>query len=95
MRAGEDTLRQAIATATDGSARGRLRVELAELLRVRDVTAARAELDLAAREGGPTSPWMVAALSLAQALPPPERLAWLRDLARGEGKPLPAAVISA
>ena len=95
MRAGEDTLRQAIATATDGAARGRLRVELAELLRVRDVTAARAELDLAAREGGPTSPWIVAALSLAQALPAPDRLAWLRDLARGEGKPLPAPLISA
>ncbi len=88
-------MRQAIATATDSTARGRLRVELAELLRVRDLTAARAELDLAAREAGPTSPWTTAALSLAQALPPSERLAWLRELAGGEGKPLPAPLMSA
>ncbi|HXJ21069.1 MAG TPA: hypothetical protein VMT03_12625 [Polyangia bacterium] len=97
MRAGEDTLRHAIATASDGKARGRLRVELAELLRARDLTAARAELDLASRESGPTPPWTAAALSLAQALPVRERLTWLSDLTttRGEGKPVPASLISA
>src|SRR5579885_2745314 len=80
VRAGEDTLRHAIAAATDGGARGRLRVELAEVLRARDLPAARAELDLAVREAGATAPWTAAALSLAGALPPAERLAWLRDL---------------
>ena len=95
MRAAEDTLRHAIATATDGGARGRLRVELAELLRARDAAAARAELDLAVREAGPTPPWTAAALSLAAALPPTERLAWLRDLTRSEGRPAPAPLVSA
>jgi tetratricopeptide (TPR) repeat protein len=97
VRAGEDTLRHAIATATDSKARGRLRVELAELLRARDLAAARAELDQAARECGPTPSWTAAALSLAQALPPRERLTWLNDLTvtRGEARTVPAPLVSA
>ena len=66
--------------------RSRLRVELAELLRVRDAAAARAELDHALREGGPSGTLTAAALSLARALQPADRLAWLGSLAKGDGK---------
>ena len=92
MRAGEETLRRSIAAAPDGRSRARLRVDLAELLRARDdAAAARAELDHAAREGGPTAGLVSAALSLARVLAPAERIAWLGGLARGEGKmPQPA-----
>src|SRR5512146_2846332 len=82
--------------AADGRTRARLRVDLAELLRVRDAAAARAELDHALREGGPTGPLTAAALSFARALAPADRLAWLSSLARGDGKTTPApALVSA
>ncbi len=86
MRAGEETLRHSIAAATDPRTRARLRVDLAELLRARDAAAARAELDHALREGGPSGALTAAALSFARALPPTERLAWLAGLAKGDGK---------
>ena len=86
MRAGEETLRHSIAAATDPRARARLRVDLAELLRARDAAAARAELDQALREGGPSGPLTSAALSFARALPPADRLAWLASLAQGGSK---------
>ena len=96
MRAGEDTLRRSIAAAPDGRTRARLRVDLAELLRARDdAPAARAELDHAAREGGATAGLVSAALSLARALAPTERIAWLGGLARVEGKTPQPALASA
>ena len=82
--------------AADGRTRARLRVDLAELLRVRDAAAARAELDHALREGGPTGPLTAAALSFARALAPADRLAWLSSLARSDEKTTPApALVSA
>ncbi|HSY40490.1 MAG TPA: hypothetical protein VLA79_13210, partial [Polyangia bacterium] len=87
MRAGEETLRHSIAAATDPRTRARLRVDLAELLRARDASAARAELDHALREGGPSSALTSAALSFARSLPAADRLAWLASLAQGAGKP--------
>jgi tetratricopeptide (TPR) repeat protein len=86
VRAGEETLRHSIAAATDPRTRARLRVDLAELLRARDVAAARAELDHALREAGPNGAVTMAALSFARSLPPADRLAWLASLARGDGK---------
>jgi tetratricopeptide (TPR) repeat protein len=86
VRAGEETLRHSIATATDPRTRARLRVDLAELLRTRDAAAARAELDRALQEGGPSGALTSAALSFARSLPPADRLAWLASLAKGDGK---------
>ncbi len=86
MRAGEETLRHSIAAATDPRTRARLRVDLAELLRARDAAAARAELDHALREGGPSSALTAAALSFARSLSAADRLAWLASLAQGLGK---------
>ena len=86
MRAGEETLRHSIAAATDPRTRARLRVDLAELLRARDAAAARAELDHALREGGPSGALTAAALSFARSLPPADRLAWLASLAKGDGR---------
>jgi len=95
VRAGEETLRHSIAAATDPRARARLRVDLAELLRARDVAAARAELDQALREGGPTGPLTSAALSFARSLPPADRLAWLGSLAQGDSKTTSPVLLSA
>ncbi len=96
VRAGEDTLRRSIASATDGRARARLRVELAELVRGHDAAAARDELDHAAREGGATPALTAAALSLARTMPPADRVAFignLGNLAKAEGKtPAPTLV---
>jgi tetratricopeptide (TPR) repeat protein len=86
VRAGEETLRHSIAAATDPRTRARLRVDLAELLRARDAAAARAELDQALREGGPSGALTSAALSFARSLPPADRLAWLGRLAQRDGK---------
>ena len=81
MRGGEETLRRSIAAASDGRVRARLRVELAGLVRVRDAAAAREELVQAAREVGSTPALTLAAISMAGALAPPERLAWLGGFA--------------
>ena len=64
MLANEDTLRRSIAASSDGRTRARLRVALAELIRVRDPKAARDELAGAAREGGATPALAMSALSL-------------------------------
>ena len=81
MQGGEDTLRRSIAATTDGRARARLRVELAGVVRARDPAAAREEVVQAFREVGPTPALTMAALSLARALEPVERVAWLQKLA--------------
>jgi tetratricopeptide (TPR) repeat protein len=92
----EDTLRRSIAAATDGRARARLRVELAGVVRTRDPAAAREELVNAAREGGSSQALALAAIAMARTLPPPERVAWLTDLAHsGEGgAAVPAIVVA-
>jgi tetratricopeptide (TPR) repeat protein len=95
VRAGEETLRRSIAAASDGRTRARLRVDLAELLRARDAAAARAELDHALREGGPTGALTSAAVSFSRALAPADRLAWLSSLARNEGKTPAPVLVSA
>ena len=87
MRAGEEALRHSIAATADARTRARLRVDLAELLRTRDAAAARAELDHALREGGPSLALTSAALSFARTLAPADRLAWLAGLTKGDGKP--------
>jgi len=95
VRAGEETLRRSIAAATDGRTRARLRVDLAELLRARDAAAARAEIDRALTEGGPSAAVTSAALSFARALPPGERLTWLSTFTRAEGKTPSPLLVSA
>jgi tetratricopeptide (TPR) repeat protein len=95
VRAGEESLRRSIAAAADGRTRARLRVDLAEILRVRDASAARAELDHALREGGATGALTAAAISFARGLPPADRLAWLSSLARSEGKTPSPILVSA
>ncbi len=90
MRGGEETLRRSIAVAADARSRARLRVELAALVRVRDPAAARDELTSAAHEGGATPALTLAALSVAQQLPPPERLTWLAAF----GATTPALVVA-
>ena len=95
MRAGEETLRHSIAAATDPRTRARLRVDLAELLRARDAAAARAELDQALREGGPSGAVTAAALSFARRLPAGERLTWLSGLTKAEGKTPAPQLVSA
>jgi tetratricopeptide (TPR) repeat protein len=93
VRAGEEILRRSIASASDGRVRARLRVELAELVRGHDDAAARDELDQAAREGGATPALASAALSLARAMPPGDRVAFIASLTRVEGKtPVPTLV---
>jgi tetratricopeptide (TPR) repeat protein len=95
VRAGEETLRRSIAAASDGRTRARLRVDLAELLRARDAAAARAEIDRALTEGGPSAAVTSAALSFARALPPAERLTWLSTFTRAEGKTPSPLLVSA
>jgi tetratricopeptide (TPR) repeat protein len=93
VRAGEETLRRSIASATDGRVRARLRVELAELVRGHDLAAAREELDHAAREGGATAALASAALSLARTMAVAERLVFIGSLTQGDGKtPVPVLI---
>jgi len=96
MQVAEEKLRKSIASATDGRARARLRVELAAVVRARDPAAARDELTSAAREGGPSQALTLAAITMARTLPPPERVAWLSGLAQaGEGGPIVPAIVVA
>jgi tetratricopeptide (TPR) repeat protein len=98
VRGGEEALRRSIAATTDGRARARLRLELAELVRVRDAAAARDELVRAAREAAATPALALQAISLARALPPAERIVWLGSLSErvsGREPGLPPAVTSA
>jgi tetratricopeptide (TPR) repeat protein len=85
-----DELRRAVAGAKDGAARARLHVQLAELLRARDVAAALAELRLAVADGPGVPAVTMAVLSLARTLPPKDRLALLVELAPPAEAPVPA-----
>ena len=98
VRGGEEALRRSIAATTDGRARARLRLELAELVRDRDAGAARDELVRAAREAAATPALALQAISLARVLPPSERIVWLgslRERVTGREPGLPPAVTSA
>jgi tetratricopeptide repeat protein len=95
VRAVEESLRRSIATATDGKQRSLFRVELASILRMHDVGAARDELDRAAREAGATPVIAAAVVSLARALPQADRIAWLASLVGGGEQPAPPQVVSA
>jgi tetratricopeptide (TPR) repeat protein len=84
-----EELRHAIATAPDAPVRARLRVALAELLRVRDADAAADELRRAASEASGLPAVTLAVSSLARALPPARRVA-LFDALAAEGAHAPA-----
>jgi tetratricopeptide (TPR) repeat protein len=76
-----DELRRAIGTASDGTVRGRLRVELAGLLRAQpDLPAALAELRRAADEAPGSTVVRLALLSAATALPVAERAGFLAEV---------------
>ena len=87
-RAGE--LRRAVATARDGAVRARLHVQLAELLRARDVSAALAELRSAAADARGLPGVTMAVLSVARTLPAKDRLALLTELGPAADAPVPA-----
>jgi tetratricopeptide (TPR) repeat protein len=84
-----DELRRAVGAAADPALRARLRVQLAELVRVHDSATALDELRAAAAEAPGLPAVTMSALSLARALPPSERLKWLSELGGG-GPPVPA-----
>ena len=88
MRAEE--LRRAAAAAKDGMVRARLHVQLAELLRARDVSQALAELRSAAADAPGLAGVTLAVLSLARTLPPQERLEMLVEMAPTAVGPVPA-----
>ena len=75
-----DELRRAVATAKDGAMRARLHVQLAELLRARDVPAALIELRSAAADARGLPGVTMAVLSVARTLPAKDRLALLVEL---------------
>jgi tetratricopeptide (TPR) repeat protein len=84
-----EELKHAIATASDAPVRARLRVALAELLRVRDLDGAAEELRRAASEASGLPAVTLAVSSLARALPPDRRVA-LFDALAAEGSLAPA-----
>jgi hypothetical protein len=85
-----DELRRAVAGAKDKAVRARLHVQLAELLRARDVSAALAELRQAVADGPGLPAVTMAVLSVARTLPPSDRLALLVELAQPADAPVPA-----
>jgi tetratricopeptide (TPR) repeat protein len=85
-----DELRRAVTAATDGALRARLRVQLAELVRSHDPVTALDELRRAAAEAPGLPVVTMAALSMARALPPSERLKWLSELGGGVAPPVAA-----
>jgi tetratricopeptide (TPR) repeat protein len=86
-----DALRRAVATAKDGAVRARLHVQLAELLRARDVSGALAELRSAAADARGLPGVTMAVLSVARTLPAKDRLALLVELGGlGADAPVPA-----
>jgi tetratricopeptide (TPR) repeat protein len=85
-----DELRRAAASARDGAVRARLHVQLAELLRTRDMPEAVAALKSAAADAPSLPGVTLAVLSLARSLPAKERLALLGALTSAEAPPVPA-----
>ncbi|HSZ83944.1 MAG TPA: hypothetical protein VLA14_16780 [Polyangia bacterium] len=85
-----EELRRAVAAAKDSAVRARLHVQLAELLRARDLPAAIAELRSAAADAPGVPAVTMAVLSVARSLPPKDRLALLADLAPPADASVPA-----
>jgi Tfp pilus assembly protein PilF len=79
-----------VKAATDAPTRARLHVQLAELLRARDVPLAIAELKSAAADAPGLPAVTLAVLSIARGLPPKERLALLGELAPTADAAVPA-----
>ena len=85
-----EELRRAVAAAKDTAVRARLHVQLAELLRARDLPAALVELRSAAADAPGVPAVTMAVLSVARALPPKARLALLAELAPPADASVPA-----
>jgi tetratricopeptide (TPR) repeat protein len=85
-----EELRRAVATAKDAAARARLHVQLAELLRARDVRQALEELRHAAADAPGLPAVTMAVLSVARSLPAQERLALLVALSPPADASVPA-----
>ncbi|HEY2731809.1 MAG TPA: hypothetical protein VGK52_17825 [Polyangia bacterium] len=90
MAARAEELRRAVAAATDTATRARLQVQLAEVLRVRDLRQAVDELRRAAADAPGLPAVTMAVLSVARALPAKERLALLVELAPPADVTVPA-----
>jgi tetratricopeptide (TPR) repeat protein len=85
-----EELRRAVAATKDSAVRARLHVQLAELLRARDLPAAIAELRSAAADAPGVPAVTMAVLSVARSLPPKDRLALLADFAPPADASVPA-----
>ncbi|HEX4406815.1 MAG TPA: hypothetical protein VH560_18380 [Polyangia bacterium] len=85
-----EELRRAVAAAKDSAVRARLHVQLAELLRARDLPAAITELRSAAADAPGVPAVTMAVLSVARSLPPKDRLALLADFAPPADASVPA-----
>jgi tetratricopeptide (TPR) repeat protein len=85
-----EDLRRAVAAAKDMATRARLHVQLAELLRVRDLGAAVKELRSAAADAPGLPAVTLAVLSVARTLPAKDRLALLVELAPPGDTTVPA-----
>jgi tetratricopeptide (TPR) repeat protein len=85
-----EDLRRAVAAAKDTATRARLHVQLAEVLRVRDVRQAVAELRSAAADAPGLPAVTMAVLSVARTLPAKDRLALLVELAPPADVTVPA-----
>ncbi|HVX95937.1 MAG TPA: hypothetical protein VHK47_13585, partial [Polyangia bacterium] len=90
-----DDLRRAVASTQDSATRARLHVQLAELLRPRDMSAALDELRIAAAEAPGLPAVTMAVLSVARTLPAKERLALLGELAPKAEAAVPAWAVAA
>jgi tetratricopeptide (TPR) repeat protein len=90
-----DDLRRAVASTQDSATRARLHVQLAELLRPRDMSAALDELRIAAAEAPGLPAVTMAVLSVARMLPAKERLALLGELAPKAEAAVPAWAVAA
>ncbi|HVR02370.1 MAG TPA: hypothetical protein VMT47_09580, partial [Polyangia bacterium] len=90
MAARAEELRRAVAAATDTATRARLQVQLAEILRVRDLGQAVDELRRAAADAPGLPAVTMAVLSVARALPAKDRLALLVELAPPADVTVPA-----
>jgi tetratricopeptide (TPR) repeat protein len=85
-----DELRRAVAAAKDVATRARLHVQLAELLRGRDLAAALEELRSAAADAPGLPAVTLAVLSVARTLPAKDRLQLLVELAPPADTTVPA-----
>jgi tetratricopeptide (TPR) repeat protein len=85
-----EELRRAVAAAKDTALRARLHVQLAEVLRARDVPEALQELKRAAAAAPGLPAVTMSVLSVARTLPAPDRLQLLLELTPSADAPVPA-----